>query len=189
MIKCNSTVKLINERIMMTQLLHFKNNRYVNRDKTFLFDGGSERIHVKHPLYRLRYTLLTRCYNPKPSDYKYYKGKGIQVCDEWKHDPESFFSWCLKNGWRRGLSLDRIDPSKDYCPENCQFLTIENNLSKMHSQGKKKGENSGNAKLTLKQVNEIREKLKIGVVGTRIAKEYGVSKSTIYAINAGQNWK
>src|SRR4029077_14119083 len=175
MIKCTNEVNIKFLGVDMSDLVHFST--------------ASEVIHIKHPLYRLRYTILTRCYNPKPSDYKYYKAKGIQVCDLWRYDPQSFDAWALNNGWSKGLSLDRIDPAKDYCPENCQFLSPQDNLIKMHKQGNKKGERSGNAKLTQKQVDEIRVKLDMGVMGTRIAKDYGVSKSTIHAINNGQNWK
>lgn len=173
----------------MTKPMHYKAKKWVNRDQPIIINGVPIIVDVKHPLYRLRYTLLTRCYNPKPSDYKYYKAKNIQVCDEWKNVPESFFSWCLKNGWSKGLSLDRIDPNKDYEPENCQFITGKDNLKKMHVDNDMTGENAPRAMLTLNKVIEIRKLLELGVTCKRIADDFKVSKSTISAIKRRQNWK
>jgi hypothetical protein len=90
-----------------------------------------------HPLYDLRNRILTRCYNAKPSDYPYYQGKGITVSDEWIKDPWAFHNWAIANGWQKGLCLDRIDPEGNYEPNNCQFLTISQNLKKMHREKNK----------------------------------------------------
>lgn len=154
----------------------------VSKDKVY-------EIGVRHPLYRLRYTILTRCYNAAPRDFPYYQGKGIKVCDEWKESPISFYQWCLDNNWQVGLALDRIDSSKDYSPDNCQFLTKSENLIKTHKDNIMYGEKAPNAKLTAQDVIEIRRLIDMGVTCTRIAKDFNVSKSTIQAIKSGQNWK
>lgn len=66
----------------------------------------------------LHYEMMRRCYNEKSVAYSSYGAKGICVCDEW-HDREVFRRWCIENGWHKGLRVNRIDSSKNYCPENC----------------------------------------------------------------------
>ncbi len=60
---------------------------------------------------------------------QYYADKGITICDEFKkYIP--FREFALKNGWKDGLTIDRIDGNKGYYPENVRFVTQrENNLN------------------------------------------------------------
>ena len=50
--------------------------------------------------------------------------------ETWK-DPKIFYDWCISNGWKLGLSIDRIDNDGNYEPSNCQFLTVSENSFKM----------------------------------------------------------
>ena len=75
----------------------------------------------------LHYEMMKRCYNEKSVAYKDYGAKGIKVCEEW-HDREVFRKWCKDNGWNKSLRLNRIDGTKDYCPNNC-ILGNKNTLS------------------------------------------------------------
>jgi hypothetical protein len=77
----------------------------------------------KHPLYGAWSNMKSRCYCTSADGYEYYGGKGIKVCDEWRNSFVNYHDWMILNGWRRGLSLDRIDGNKDYCPENCRVAT------------------------------------------------------------------
>lgn len=156
---------------------------------TIISNGTFFEITTKHPIYTLRYVIMTRCYNASKNDYKYYQGKGIKLCDDWKNNPISFFQWCFDNGWKKGMVLDRIDNSKDYDPSNCKFITAQENLSKMHSDNIMIGEKAPHAILTEIQVREIKNKISQGITLTRIANDYKVSKSAIGMIKRGKNWK
>ena len=65
--------------------------------------------------------MKQRCTNPKHKSYKDYGGRGITVCNEWETFLP-FYNWCMANGYKEGLSLDRIDNSKGYMPNNCRFV-------------------------------------------------------------------
>lgn len=69
--------------------------------------------------------MKARCYCPTHSSYKRYGGRGITVCDEWLNSFESFRDWSLNNGYQPYLSIDRIENSGNYCPENCRWATAK----------------------------------------------------------------
>lgn len=76
-------------------------------------------------LYHIWAGMKRRCHG----DYKNYGAKGIRVCDEWQTF-EPFEAWAMEHGYADNLTIDRIDPSKNYEPANCQWLTRSENSKK-----------------------------------------------------------
>jgi hypothetical protein len=82
---------------------------------------------------RIRHTfneMMLRCYSENSPDYKWYGGKGIGICQEWRDNPKLFEEWSLTHGYDDDLTIDRIDGNKDYCPDNCQWISREENSRK-----------------------------------------------------------
>lgn len=73
-------------------------------------------------LYRKWADMLQRCNNPKSTNYKNYGAKGVEVFQEWRSF-ENFKEWALNNGYKEGLTIDRLNPSGNYEPSNCKWST------------------------------------------------------------------
>ena len=71
--------------------------------------------------------MKARCYDLNDKNFKWYGAKGIVICDEWLKNPISFEEWSLENGYADNLTIDRIKEEKNYCPENCRWITLEDN--------------------------------------------------------------
>lgn len=56
-------------------------------------------------------------------------GGNTSICFEWK-DFSVFRDWALNNGYRDDLTIDRIRNNIGYCPENCQWITRQENAGK-----------------------------------------------------------
>lgn len=80
----------------------------------------------KHALHNKWRKIKDRCYNMNNKDFKYYGGKGIVLCNEWSAFID-FYKWAESNGYKEGLTIDRINPKGNYCPENCEFITQSEN--------------------------------------------------------------
>jgi hypothetical protein len=88
---------------------------------------------TKHPLFKVWQSMKERCYNVNHTAYKNYGARGITICEEWLLDVEEFINWGLKNGWGKGLELDRRSNDGAYDPDNCRFVTPKVNARNRRS--------------------------------------------------------
>lgn len=144
--------------------------------------GGATRTHglrrKEKKLYSVWNGMKQRCTNPNNEKYPRYGGRGIAVCGEWESDFYSFYRWMMDNGYKQGLTIDRIDNDGDYSPSNCRTATQS---EQQH--------NTSRSVLTVDDVYVIRLMSNEGMGITSIAKMFNVSLSTIGNIIYGNAWK
>ena len=80
------------------------------------------------PEYDIWSSMIQRCTNKNSKDYYRYGGRGITVCDRWL---SSYTDFITDLGKRPDdtYSLDRINNDGNYCPENCRWATLDEQLS------------------------------------------------------------
>lgn len=106
---------------------HMRKNR---KDPT---KHGDNKIGKKSRLYSIWIDMKNRCYGINQHSYKWYGGKNIIICDEWKYNYATFKKWALTNGYQDNLTIDRINSDGNYKPSNCQWIPRSENTRKSHA--------------------------------------------------------
>lgn len=110
----------------------------------------------KHPAYAVWRGMCDRCRLPSHHAWHNYGARGITVCERWAASFAAFWA-DMGPTYRPGLTLDRIDNSAGYSPENCRWATYE------------------------QQANNTRMNRMVGdKTATQLAQELGVKRSTMY---------
>ena len=84
-------------------------------------------------LYTIWKNVHARCLNHNHNDYPNYGGRGILICDEWRHNFAAFEAWALCHGYSDDLSLDRINVNGNYEPSNCRWVTQKDQCNNTRS--------------------------------------------------------
>jgi hypothetical protein len=113
--------------------------------------------------------MRARCNNPNNERYPLYGGRGIAICERWG----AFENFHADMGDPPdGRSIDRIDNSRGYSPDNCRWATQKEQVH-----------NSSSTKLTDEDILAIRSDRRPLKV---IAAEYGVGHTYICNIRGSK---
>lgn len=87
----------------------------------------------RHRLYSIWNNMISRVECENSPQYKYYGGRGIAVCKEWRNNYLAFKDWAINNGYNDNLTIDRIDVNGNYEPNNCRWITQKQQSRNMRS--------------------------------------------------------
>ena len=134
-------------------------------------------------LYHVYYGMKQRCYNRNNPKFEIYGGKGIKICNEWLCSYDVFRDWSYKNGYKdnMNLTIDRIDSDKDYCPDNCQWVTRSTNTARSNY-----GRQQVFSKLKyIYAISPNGDRIDIKNI-SKFSRDYGINRSTVEAAIHGR---
>lgn len=73
-------------------------------------------------LHKIWTGIKQRCFNRNNKSYKFYGERNIKMCKEWNDDFCKFMEWAINNGYKDGLSIERINVNGNYEPSNCKWI-------------------------------------------------------------------
>lgn len=100
--------------------------------------------HWNERLYGVWHSMQQRTENKTRREYKYYGGRGITVCTEWRNSYEAFRDWAYSHGYdetaaRGKCTIDRINVNGNYTPENCRFVGMDVQLKNRRPRTRRAG--------------------------------------------------
>lgn len=152
-----------------------RRERFVSR----LESHGQSRM----PLYSVWRAMRQRCQNAANPVYEHYGGRGIRVCDEWQGFA-AFSDWAMTNGYRAGLTIERIDNDGNYEPSNCTWIP----------QSQQSNNTRRNRILTFrgKTMNLAEWADRLGInpatLGGRISRGWGIEATLTIPVRSTRRW-
>ena len=86
------------------------------------------------PVYTIWEGMRSRCLSGTHASATHYKDRGIGICEEWSKFT-TFRKWAYSNGFKKGLTIDRVDIDGNYEPSNCEWVTRSENTKRQIADG------------------------------------------------------
>lgn len=97
--------------------------KYGTTEKDITKDKRYKHNMAHSDIYAVWCSIKARCDNPKSKSYKDYGGRGISYPKSWKRF-ECFYR-DIGAGYKKGLTINRIDNSKGYSKNNCRWVDMK----------------------------------------------------------------
>lgn len=111
------------------------------------------RSSLEEKLYNSWRGAKERCTNPNHKNYSLYKNRWHLPWSNF----EVFKEWALSSGYRKGLTIDRINATLGYGPKNCQWLTAKENTIKGNKERKLTQVEYKGLLYTIKELSDLLE--------------------------------
>jgi hypothetical protein len=129
------------------------------------------------PEHKIWCGMVERCHSPTSNGYFRYGGKGIIVCEKWRHDFAAFYAYVGSRPTPKH-SIDRYPNNRgNYEPGNVRWATR-----------KEQQRNITTNVMTQERVAEIRSASPFWGMQTRFAEKFNCSPTTIRAVLRGRIW-